>query len=149
MLTTRNGNMFDTTLDAVGHGANTFGLMGAGVAAQVRSRFPGGYSRYRQACRDGDLTPGGAQVLPPEETGGRWLVNIASQDRPGRHARMHWIETGLRVALTTLADSGVRGLAIPEIGCGIGGLALKDLLPVLQKVADAHPDVNLELWSPR
>lgn len=114
------GNIFDTEQLHIGHGVNTHGVMGAGIALQIRDRFPKNYIKYYNYCRSGELQPG--HVVAMREKG--WVVyNLASQDAPGPHARYEWLANSLRESVNAMLshDDG-NLLAIPEIGCGIGGL---------------------------
>lgn len=40
-----NGNLFDSKADVLCHQVNTYGVMGAGIALEVRKRFPGVYTQ--------------------------------------------------------------------------------------------------------
>lgn len=158
LLVEREGDMFTAATDpgtALGHGVNCRGLMGAGVAATIRRRFPDGYREYRGLCFIGRLRPGGAHVWVPPGWDGPVLVNLASQDRPGRDARVSWLRDALAAAAPVLADLAaagrVRRLVLPRIGCGIGGLTWRQVRPVLAEFAQVMDAacVGVEVWAPR
>lgn len=44
------GNIFDSNADAILHQVNCQGVMGAGVAKQVREKYPFVYNLYKQLC---------------------------------------------------------------------------------------------------
>jgi len=79
-FTEYTGNLFDSDAKALGHGVNTEGRMGAGIAVAFRNADPDMYEAYRQECWSGRLTAGGMFAYP---SSGRWVYNIASQDLPG------------------------------------------------------------------
>lgn len=127
-------DLFDTDLPALGHGVNLQGVMGAGIAVGFRERFPEMMPAYREWCQYAE--PGQALVYRVKD--GRYVANIASQRLPGRDARYEWLTTGLATAATDLMYSGVRDLALPWIGCGIGGLdqsAVRVILTLLERIA--------------
>lgn len=143
VLIERTGDLFTTEATALAHGVNTAGLMGAGIAVKFKHAYPLMYKVYRHACKTGVLVPG--EVLAWTE-GSHTVYNIASQDKPGKHARLEWFESGLRDTLEMAAREGTDVLAMPRIGCGIGGLDWVDVRDIVEHYAEAQ-SVDVEVWS--
>lgn len=142
-LIEKQGDLFTTTAPAIAHGVNTHGVMGAGVAKLIRARYEHVYDGYRSACLHGHLLPGGLDV---EDGGDVYIYNIASQDKPGPNARLDWLTTGVRAALTHADKHDLDVIAMPRIGCGIGGLDWDDVKPVLEAAA-AEFFCDIEVWT--
>lgn len=142
-VTERTGNLFDSTAQALAHGVNTHGVMGAGIAAAFRAAHPAMYEAYRVECRSGRLSAGGMFAYHSD---GRWIYNVASQDRPGAHARLDWVASGVTAALVHAHRRGVDTLALPRIGCGIGGLTWPEVSTVVARCAADSP-VAVEVWA--
>ena len=143
------GDLFKSSAPAIGHGVNVDSLFGPGVAALVRSKFPEVYEEYGEAIRESDLKPGQVQAVLAFREDGRpvYVLNMATQDRPGPYARVEWIESATRDAMQFCYESGYSRLAIPRLGCGIGGLSYeKDVRPVFEKVAAEFPGVTLAVY---
>ena len=83
MIVERTGDLFTTECPALGHGVNTLGSMGAGIAVEVRRRWPAMYTAYREECQSARLQPGGIFVWQAPD---RLIVNLATQRRVGRGA---------------------------------------------------------------
>ncbi len=98
------GNIFNSTAPALCQGVNTKGIMGAGIARPFKKRYPEMYLNYKKACKTRSLTPGSVHIW--NQPNGPTIYNIASQDRPGPHARVTWLTTGLH---TTLKDADQQG----------------------------------------
>lgn len=146
MLTELVGDMFSCNAPAIGHGVNTSGRMGAGVAKIIRARYSNAmFLDYAEACHLGELTAGMTRIWDGD-TAMPLLANIASQDAPGPHARLSWLATAIRSALTQVEAAGLDRLAIPRIGCGIGGLDWADVHPLLAAAAQDSL-VALEVWT--
>ena len=139
------GDLFDSTLPAIGHGVNIHGVMGSGIAPLIKNRYPAVFPPYREACLNGTLTAG--DMLPVEVEPGMWVFNLASQDKPGRHARMEWLRQSLEETFWTLSNLGLPGIALPRIGAGVGGLKWADVKQELIRQSELHPDIILEVWS--
>lgn len=154
-LTLKTGSLFDSTADAYAHGVNTEGLMGAGIAVLFKKAYPDMYASYKQLCKDGILEAGeifawdrlGAVPIRTPVPNPRWIYNIASQDKPGANARLEWFETGLTRMLKHAKANGVKSIAMPRIGCGIGGLEWEDVLDILEHYS-SKVDVEIEVWTP-
>jgi O-acetyl-ADP-ribose deacetylase (regulator of RNase III) len=135
--------MFSEPLEAYAHGVNTDGVMGAGVAAVVARKWPHLKYAYVSECRYGRLSPGG---MFPFRTAHGWVYNCASQDRPGANARVEWLRSSLESALAHMASNGVRNLALPVIGGGIGGISPAVAVAEIETMSNAHPEAVVTLW---
>lgn len=143
----KRGDLFSSTAGVIGHGVNTQGYMGAGIAKSFRELYPKNYQVYKDACLKGRLNPGEALVT---NTDGRFIANIASQEFPGANASLSLLHDGLTAALMTVQILGGEvdnSLAIPRIGAGIGGLIWEDALVVIEEVSKEFPKVTIEIWT--
>jgi len=142
------GDLFTTELPAMGHGVNVYGLMGAGIAKVVANLFPSVLPPYKEACKRKLLVPGGLQFVKTAERENFYVLNLASQDKPGKHARLEWLDSSLRSAVQFCQDEGLEGLAIPRIAAGIGGLDWESQVrPLMEQIASEYDDVMVEIWS--
>lgn len=137
------GDIFDTKAQAIGHGVNVLGVMGAGIALQFKTKFPDMYQAYAYACANGGLEPGGVYAYMYEDL---IVYNIASQANPGADARLEWLESGLYSTAEHAWSLGLDLIALPHIGCGIGGLSLTDVAPLLLDI-ESYTGVEFELWT--
>jgi O-acetyl-ADP-ribose deacetylase (regulator of RNase III) len=111
------------TIDIIVHGCNCFHLMGAGIAGQIRYRYPAAYDEDRRTpC--GDITKLGTYstmvLKKPRSKKVRKVINMYTQFEPG--ARFEY--KAFRDALKRLAREYSKQdvvFGFPEIGCGIGG----------------------------
>lgn len=137
------GNLFNSTAPAIGHGVNTKGLMGAGIAVQFKTLFPEMHRQYVAVCASGYFKPGQAFIFHTPNT---VIFNIASQEFPGKNAQMDYLEDGLRATIKYADDSGYDRVAIPQIGCGIGGLDLTEVKGLIKDVENGY-STQFEMWT--
>jgi O-acetyl-ADP-ribose deacetylase (regulator of RNase III) len=67
MIKVTVGNVLDEKSGLIVHGCNDQGVMGAGIAAQIKSRFPDAYEVYHETYLAGELklgTVSGAGIDP-------------------------------------------------------------------------------------
>lgn len=151
----RKGDVFTTSLDAIGHGVNCLGYMGAGIALPIRKKYPDNFESYHAQCLMKGLRPGGVHIYPANERGResayfpnmRILVNMASQDKPGADASYEWLFQSGMAAASQLQEIGLRSVAIPQIGCGIGGLEWDKAEKVLEAVEVLNSGFQFEVWK--
>ena len=127
-------------ISALGHQVNLRGVMGAGIAAQIRRQFPAAFEVYRAAIAAGRLRLGDA--LPVEVAPGRWIVHLAGQQNTGRGLQTDY--AALALALSRFTDFAREHQLRPGLPYGIGcGLAGGDWPTVAALIASACPDVAL------
>ena len=126
MIYYKEGNLLDMfeqdKFDCIAHGANCFNIMGAGIADQIRNRFPIAYvsdKLYHLSPleRLGNFSYG--------DTDHGVVYNLYTQFSPGPHATLAAIELAFQ-KLNHFIDKD-HLLGIPKIGCGIGGLNWVDV----------------------
>lgn len=146
------GDLFTTPgLDAIAHGCNCDGVMGAGVAREIAKRWRDLAATYAANCRRGAFRLGDAwrwDLVPPS-LGLRAIYNLATQPHPGPCASLYAIETAVRAMddeCRRYPQLGIRTVGLPRIGAGIGGLAWADVDASLRRIA-AHSCVELVVVS--
>jgi O-acetyl-ADP-ribose deacetylase (regulator of RNase III) len=137
--------------EIIAHGCNCEGVMGAGVAALVRKKLPGLYGEYKKMC----LTDGGEYTFVPGMAWYYWnrsfkstrihgVYNLATQVRAGPDANLALI----KLAFTNMAQhahtNGIERVAIPRIGCGIGGLEWMHVEGAIRTGLQAAPSLQRE-----
>jgi O-acetyl-ADP-ribose deacetylase (regulator of RNase III) len=141
-LIERRGDLFTSDAPAQLQGVNIEGVMGHGIAPKFKRQHPEMYREYRELCLAGELTAGGLHAWHgPDVT----IYNCASQDRKGRNARLEWVESSVRLAAHDADERGITRIAMPIIGCGVGGLNWADVHPILVTIAESST-VDLEVW---
>jgi O-acetyl-ADP-ribose deacetylase (regulator of RNase III) len=147
------GDLFTSDCEALGHGVNVRGLMGAGIAKTFKERYPENYLSYGQQCKVNGLIPGGVLIVPCYEADmnakhvQRYIVNMASQRQPGPDATYSWLFASALQAAQQLVSIGVFDCAIPEIGCGIGGLEWSKTEALLRGIEDLVIGFQWEVWK--
>ena len=106
-LTVLHMNILNVPNGIICHQVNCQGVMGAGIAKQIRDKWPHVYATYRKAFERGELRLGNVIISRTRE--GAWfpgeepiVANLCGQDRYGRDKK-YTDYIGLRKALQKLA----------------------------------------------
>lgn len=146
MITWTEGDLFESGLPAVAHGVNCKGVMGAGIAVQFRKRYPRMYESYRRRCLNGRMLPG--DIIAWQHPDGI-VFNLATQDKPGPDARPWMITAAVgRMIQEAHYIYKIPRIAMPMIGCGIGGLTPAELRDSLAPYTSAPVDLVILWYQP-
>lgn len=139
-------DIFESDCIALVNATNTRGVMGGGIAYAFAKRFPEMLEDYKRACQAGEHKIG---ELHTWEEGGKIIYNVATMEYPGMAAKLDDIREGLRDLRSQVeADTEVDSVAIPALGCGIGGLNWPDVEALIKEHFSDLDGVRVELYPP-
>lgn len=117
------GNIFHSEADALVNTVNCVGVMGRGLALQFKKTFPENYDEYKQACDRGEVVPGRMFITEPKPSGTpNFIVNFPTKRHWKDKSRLVDIESGLVDLSEEIDMRRIKSIAIPPLGCGLGGL---------------------------
>jgi len=132
-VTTR---LFDSPAQTLVNTVNTVGVMGKGVAAEFKRRYPDMFRRYHELCEQGQLDIG---KLYLHRTPNKWVLNFPTKKHWRNPSRIEYIEAGLRKFVETCTESGITSISFPQLGCGNGQLPWRVVRPVMEKYLSGLP----------
>ena len=145
-----SGNLLDADAQALVNPVNCVGVMGKGLALQFKQAFPANYAAYRAACGRGEVQPGRMFVTETgAQTGPQFLINFPTKRDWRSASRLDDIETGLTALVAEVEARDIRSLALPALGCGLGGLDWEAVGPQIVNAFVALPDVRVLLYVPQ
>jgi O-acetyl-ADP-ribose deacetylase (regulator of RNase III) len=117
------GDLLGAAQKVIIHGCNNHGVMGSGVARQIRGRWPNVYEVYALKHKVFGLDLG--DILPVATLDDKIIVNCITQDGFGRDGKQYVsydaIEQCLQKINNRVDDWQVSEIAMPRIGAGLGG----------------------------
>ena len=131
MIRFARGDLFGSGCQALVNPVNCVGVMGRGLALQFRNRFPANYEAYRHACARRAVRPGRCLVFDAGAGPARFVVNFPTKRNWRDCSRIEDIAGGLDDLARILRRRANGSVAIPPLGCGLGGLpwpAVRSLL---------------------
>jgi O-acetyl-ADP-ribose deacetylase (regulator of RNase III) len=143
-LTEIQGNLFSSKAQLLFHGCNTKGKMFAGIAREFYLLYPEMFKEYKKSCDEGSYNVGDCQIFVSEKDN-RVIANLATQDFPGKDARLYAVEESFEKLCIECNRLNIHSIAGPRIGCGIGGLSWGDVRTILANLADKY-NITLEIY---
>ena len=149
MIELTRGNLLQAAAEALVNTVNCVGYMGKGIALQFKQAFPANFKVYEAACHTGDMVPGKMLIY---DNGGlvnpRYIINFPTKRHWKGNSRIEDIESGLKALVADVQRLGIRSIAVPPLGCGLGGLEWRVVRPMIEQAFAALPDVQVLLFEP-
>ena len=129
------GDIAESGCDAIVNAVNCVGVMGGGVAKAIKNKYPWCLVPYKDACEKKILQPGGIfvvciDVFPKIEY--PVIINLATKSHWRGKSRIEWVDKALENLSVFLSASDIASVAIPRLGCGLGGLDWDEVRPLVE-----------------
>lgn len=150
MIETTKGDILNADAEALVNTVNCVGVMGRGIALQFRKKFEENFKVYKSACDKGELRPGMVLVhdrgsfLNP-----RYIINFPTKDHWRANSKVKDIESGLVALVEQVKRRNIKSIAIPPLGCGLGGLDWSEVRPRIEAAFAEVPSVHVMLFEPK
>lgn len=149
MFEPTHGDLLKADAEALVNAVNTEGIMGKGIALQFREAFPDNYAAYREACEKGEVLPGRMFIFDRQlPLNPRYIINFPTKRHWKAKSRMEDIESGLTALVSDVRRLGIRSIAVPALGCGLGGLPWADVHQRMRETFDQLPEVRWLVYQP-
>lgn len=145
----KNGNLLDAQTTVIGHQVNCQGVMGSGVAKQIRDKWPLIFSNYQVKCQS-PISPLG-DVLIVKVSDNQYIANIFGQYNYGTNGERYTSYDALDIAFSrlkyTMVENNFKSLAIPYKMSSDRGGADWDVVLALLNSAFKDTDITIEIWK--
>lgn len=123
MIKYKNGDILKEQVDAIVNTVNCVGIMGRGIALQFKNVFPENFKAYSAACKQKTVVPGKMFVHATGTlTAPSFIINFPTKRHWRGKSCLKDIEAGLDDLARIIQEKGITSVAIPPLGCGLGGL---------------------------
>lgn len=149
MIQLLQGDILRSNAQALVNTVNCVGFMGRGIALQFKRAFPENFRVYERACRHGELEPGRMLVYATGQlTGPKFIVNFPTKRHWRSKSRIEDIDAGLVALVADVQRLGIRSIAIPPLGCGLGGLDWREVRPRIERAFAPLTEVQVLIYEP-
>lgn len=149
MIEYTQGDILKCEAEALVNTVNCVGVMGRGIALQFKNQFPANFKAYAAACKRDEVQPGRMFVFDTGQlTAPRYIINFPTKRHWRGKSRMEDIESGLVALVATIRARGIRSIAIPPLGSGLGGLGWAQVRPRIEAALRELEDVRVMVFEP-
>ena len=149
MIEYKTGDILTEDAEALVNTVNCIGVMGRGLSLQFKRAFPDNFKAYAARCKHNEMKPGHVFVFETGETiHPRYIINFPTKRHWRGKSRMEDIESGLASLAEVIQTHGIRSVAIPPLGSGLGGLSWSEVRERIQLTLEKLTDVKVVIFEP-
>lgn len=149
MIEYTSGDILRDESEALVNTVNCVGVMGRGIALQFRNVWPANFKAYAVACDRNEVQPGRMFVFDTGRvTHPRYIINFPTKRHWRGKSRIEDIEAGLKDLIEVIRVRGIRSVALPPLGSGLGGLEWTEVRAKIDEALGTLPDVRVRVYEP-
>lgn len=151
MLTYHRTSLLESQAQTIVNTVNTVGVMGKGLAHEMKLRYPTMFKAYKKLCDERLLDIGKLWLWRDPD---QWVLNFPTKRNWRQPSKMEYIESGLQKFVENFERQGIREIAFPRLGCGNGGLDWDLVQPLMNSYLASLPiriyihDFDVDLGFP-
>lgn len=147
LITVTKGDLLKSTAAALVIPVNTKGVAGKGLALQWSlSAEPSEVLAYERHCESGRAKLG--HVWWTKRTPTQRIVFFPTKAHWRELSRLHAIEEGLEALRALIVKDKIGSIAVPALGCGLGGLPWRSVKLAIEKALGDLPNCDVYLYPP-
>ncbi len=149
MIRKVQGDLLKSDVQALVNTVNTVGVMGRGIALQFKRAYPENYEAYRKVCEQNRLRPGTLFTFDLNQLHNpRYIINFPTKRHWKGKSRIEDIESGLEALVREINRLGIESIALPPLGCGLGGLEWNDVYRRIDEALGDLDNVEVLVFEP-
>lgn len=149
MIRKVQGNILEAEVEALVNTVNTVGVMGRGIALQFKRAFPKNYEAYRKVCERGELRTGRVFTFDLNRLENpRYIINFPTKRHWREKSKLEYIEQGLKALVQEIQRLGIKSIALPPLGSGLGRLNWAQVYERIEKALGGLTQVKVLVYEP-
>lgn len=150
MIEYKTGNILREDVDAIVNTVNCVGVMGRGIALQFKNEFPENFKAYAEACKKGEVIPGRMFVFETKILiRPKFIINFPTKRHWKGKSRMEDIHSGLKDLVDVIRKYKIDSIAVPPLGCGLGGLNWSEVKASIEAELSLFDNVHIVIYEPK
>lgn len=149
MIRFTKGDLLNSDAEAIVNTVNCVGIMGRGIALQFKKMYPDNFEAYAAACAVNEVAPGRMFVFETEEmTNPKYIINFPTKRHWRGNSKIEDIESGLLALKEDIRRLGIKSIALPPLGSGLGGLPWPATKERILRTFEDLADVDILVYEP-
>ena len=144
------GDLLEADAEALVNAVNEVGVMGKGLALQFRDTFRASAREYSAACARSEVSVGKVLMTRSGQlVGPAWIIHFPTKKHWRDPSRLEWVRDGLQDLVGVVRRHSIRSVALPALGCGLGGLRWADVRSLIEQAWNDVPEVEVLVFEPK
>lgn len=149
MIEITRGDILRADAEAIVNTVNCVGVMGRGIALQFKKAWPDNFKAYAIACKKNEVNPGKMFIFETGQlTNPRFIINFPTKRHWKGASKIEDIESGLASLAVDIQKMGIKSIAIPPLGAGLGGLDWSVVCEKIKHAMQPLSDVQVFIYEP-
>lgn len=145
-----DGDLLETDVDVIIHQTNCYGVMGAGLALQIKKKYPDVFAEYYHICKSNEPKSLIGECLIIETDDGKYVANVFGEEKfwpkNVRHTDYDALEKSLNFLKLWMKTNDKKTCACPYLlGCGLAGGSWDVVLEILRNIFGNDKEVELTI----
>lgn len=150
MIKFTSGDILRADAEAIVNTVNCVGVMGRGIALQFKKAWPENFKVYAIACKQEKVQPGNMFIVETNQlTNPKYIVNFPTKRHWRGASRLEDVEIGLSALAHDIKEKGIKSIAIPPLGSGLGGLDWANVRQLIEAKLSDLDDVDILVYEPK
>ena len=149
MIRYKTGDILSEGAEALVNTVNCVGVMGRGIALQFKRAYPDNFRAYAVRCKRNEIRLGRVFVFDTHASSNpRYVINFPTKRHWRGKSRIEDIESGLKSLVQEIRLRGIRSIAVPPLGSGLGGLSWPGVRARIEVALEVLDDVDVVVFEP-
>lgn len=140
-ITVKRGDITGETVDAIVNPSNSYGVMGGGVAWVIKKK--GGQGIEDGAVAKAPIPIGSAVLTTGGSLSAKHVIHATTMMEPAQRIGVENVKKATVAALECASRNGIKTIAFPGMGTGVGGVDLEEAASAMVEVIRNFPDSTI------
>ena len=142
----KQGDIFESSCEVIVNPINCVGVMGGGLALAFKKKFPEHFETYKKMCQNGEIKVGKLYVVDGDEK--HKVLLFPTKIHWRNPSLMEYVVDGLKYLAENYEKMDIKSVAIPALGCGLGGLNWEDVKEQITSVlSELDNKIEIEIYE--
>jgi len=143
------GDLLRSNAEAIVNAVNCAGVMGRGIALQFKKAYPENFNIYSVACKNNEVVPGKMLIYEIISiTNPKYIINFPTKRHWKEKSKIEDIKSGLLDLAGVIRGLDLNSIALPALGCGLGGLDWNEVKQEIESAFSELPEVKAFVYEP-
>lgn len=134
MMVITQDDIFNSDCEALVNPVNCVGTMGKGLALEFKLKYPHMFERYKIRCDKKEMAIGKMFVYEMRNNSSpRYIICFPTKTHWNKLSSLPYIASGMIALKKVVKTLEIESIAIPALGCGLGGLDFDDVLDIINE----------------